>query len=274
MENTVMNGLQESWLSELPPELRNRIWDYVFAGLEHKLIMPLLHYVREWKKSTPTHHNCKLLALLLTCKQIHSEASGIAWTRIAACGSRLVRYKPTMYEIWDLESGDETALRKHAAKYGPDTMEISSRLTTLLSTKLKFIQELTLTDKMTLKWMEGRGEEEFGHLPKACASMAQAMTGIRTLNVNQSHIAERAGEDPWVKEIAADGKDFDALLKTCPKLNRLVVISPRNAIFSAKMEAYSIAGRQVTHEKSGIVVYDGENEPYKLWPKTESENEN
>ena len=144
MANTTTNGFQGSRLADLPPELRNRIWGYVFAGLEEKLVMPLLRYVRFARWSQPTHRNCAELALLRTCKQVHCEASGIAWSRIAAYDTRLRRYRSTT---------------RRAIKYGPEIMSISRGLTTVLATKLKFIQELILTDKVTLKWMEGRGGE-------------------------------------------------------------------------------------------------------------------
>ncbi|KAM0708675.1 hypothetical protein Q7P35_005327 [Cladosporium inversicolor] len=88
--HTPTTAPQTSRLLSLPPELRNKIYDYALAGVQDDLCIDLegrenkVHKEGDTKsRSIPTDDNTSRLSLLLTCRQINAEASGIAYSKMS-----------------------------------------------------------------------------------------------------------------------------------------------------------------------------------------------
>lgn len=83
-------GPPQSRLLSLPAELRNSIYDYVFADVQDNVCLDLeggynmVHKVVDKKpRSVHNEDNTSRLSLLLTCRQINTEASGIAYSKMS-----------------------------------------------------------------------------------------------------------------------------------------------------------------------------------------------
>lgn len=81
---------QASPLLSLPPELRNKIYDYVLADVQDNVCIDLegkdniVHKVVAKKtRSVPTEDKTSRLSLFLTCRQINTEASLIAFSKMS-----------------------------------------------------------------------------------------------------------------------------------------------------------------------------------------------
>lgn len=73
----------------LPAELRNSIYEYVLADVQDNVCIDLeggpnkIHKVSGKNRSVPNADNTSRLDLLLTCKQINTEATGIAFSKMS-----------------------------------------------------------------------------------------------------------------------------------------------------------------------------------------------
>lgn len=80
---------QSSRLLTLPAELRNPIYEHVFADVQDNVCIDLegglnkIHKVSGKNRSVPIDDNTSRLSLLLTCKQINTEATGIAFSKMS-----------------------------------------------------------------------------------------------------------------------------------------------------------------------------------------------
>jgi hypothetical protein len=80
-----------SRLLGLPAELRNKIYDFALSVVQDNVCIDLergdkkIRKVRGGKKPRfiPNHDNNSRLSLLLTCRQINTEASGIAFSKMS-----------------------------------------------------------------------------------------------------------------------------------------------------------------------------------------------
>lgn len=84
-----VQGPSQSRLLSLPAELRNMIYDFALADVQDNVCIDLeggynrVHKVVDKKPgSVPTDDNTSRLSLLLTCRQINNEASGIAYSKM------------------------------------------------------------------------------------------------------------------------------------------------------------------------------------------------
>jgi len=80
---------QTSRLLTIPAELRNSIYEYVLADVQDNVFIDLeggpnkIHKVSGKNRSVPNDDNTSRLDLLLTCKQINTEATGIAFSKMS-----------------------------------------------------------------------------------------------------------------------------------------------------------------------------------------------
>ena len=80
---------QSSPLLRLPGEIRNSIYEFVFADVQDNVCIDLegglnkSHKVSGKNRSVPNDDNTSRLSLLLACKQINTEASGIAFSKMS-----------------------------------------------------------------------------------------------------------------------------------------------------------------------------------------------
>lgn len=87
--HTSPTAQQASRLLSLPAELRNSIYEYALADVQDNVCLDLeggvnmIHRVVDKKpRSVPTEDRTSRLSLLLTCRQINTEASGIAFSKM------------------------------------------------------------------------------------------------------------------------------------------------------------------------------------------------
>ncbi|GAB7326743.1 hypothetical protein MBLNU13_g10691t1 [Cladosporium sp. NU13] len=84
--NTVQ---QPSRLLTLPGEIRNSIYELVLAEVQDSICIDLegghnkIHKVSGKNRSVPSDDNTSRLSLLLTCKQVNTEATGIAFSKMS-----------------------------------------------------------------------------------------------------------------------------------------------------------------------------------------------
>ena len=82
-------GTNINWqgLLSLHPELRNTIYEYVFADIQDNMVIHLEGGANEKHRVKAKGHETEgvpsALDLLLTCKQIYNEAAGIAYSKLS-----------------------------------------------------------------------------------------------------------------------------------------------------------------------------------------------
>nr|OQO32354.1 hypothetical protein B0A51_00413 [Rachicladosporium sp. CCFEE 5018] len=79
----IETDMRDSPLGDLPAELRNAIWESVFAGVWDGITLKLFRKP-EFNILIPYPGGHPRLTLLQSCRQVNREAAGFAWTNVRA----------------------------------------------------------------------------------------------------------------------------------------------------------------------------------------------
>ncbi|KAK6429882.1 hypothetical protein LTR95_013972 [Oleoguttula sp. CCFEE 5521] len=251
----IETGMRDSSLNGLPAELRNAIWECVFAGVWDDITIKLLRKP-EVNILMPYPGGHPRLALLQTCRQINREAAGFAWTQVRAildCDDPTLDC-PTTDEGLDAWTKERIAFlpywRRMAQKQQPLHLMPSSRLTSIA------ILEVTFSQPRTLSYLNGLAVRDIATTSltqvRSSFRVSDALTAITCLSlyqgeaVLQSKYGIRVGAPP-VSRLTVD-ETFKELLKVMPLLESIDIDSEEH-VGRFRYEKQKLTEQSPTSEK-------------------------
>ncbi|KAK6439147.1 hypothetical protein LTR95_004640 [Oleoguttula sp. CCFEE 5521] len=163
-------GMRDSPPFTLPPELRNNVWELVFAGMWDDMVIPPL--VIQPREPHPR------LALLLTCKRIFDKAEGFAWQGVRAT---IDNKKPTLDH-----ATDRPPLSKiQKAHWLTSTDDFVQQVFKEVGTRLDAIVQLDSEfDRMRDIFIErSNGDRDGGALKYAVKLLSSRLTGLQRIQI-------------------------------------------------------------------------------------------